>query len=300
MEYCLEIKYNLPSLIVVSSLQQIQQRNMDAKKLVSILSLLPESAIIPKSRLVLYSGLEKFGRTKLIRPAQSAMNVLDELNLVDIIGDGKSVRIHPLLREFVYEKVMQDEDENNQPAELKSKSITNLKNRYYDDFSYLVDEYSKQREGNIDSILEDFRTILEWSKNGSKLTKNEKKDIDNTITDPIYSLYKILEQESHNLQLKEKNSFISTLPDEIDKQLVFAQQIHIRATDLQQDKMIQKCREYLQANNSSFFNILWAKVKDKNALIRTLESHTSSVSSLAITPDGTKIVSGSRDSTIKV
>ena len=54
---------------------------------------------------------------------------------------------------------MQDEDENNQPANLKSKSIINLKNRYYDDFSYLVDEYSKQREGNIDSILEDFRTI---------------------------------------------------------------------------------------------------------------------------------------------
>jgi hypothetical protein len=39
------------------------------------------------------------------------------------------------------------------------------------------------------------------------------------------------------LQLKEKNSFIS-MPDEIDKQLVFAQQIHIRATDLQQDEMI--------------------------------------------------------------
>ena len=37
------------------------------------------------------------------------MNLLAELNLVDIIEDGKSLRIHPLLREFVYEKVMQDE-----------------------------------------------------------------------------------------------------------------------------------------------------------------------------------------------
>ena len=75
-----------------------------------------------------------------------------------------------------------------------------------------------------------------------------KMDIDNTIINSIYSLYKILEQESHNLRLKEKNSFISSVSDKIDKQLVFAQQIHIRATDLQQNEIIQRSREYLQAN----------------------------------------------------
>ena len=34
---------------------------------------------------------------------------------------------------------------------------------------------NKER-GNIDSILDDFKTILEWSKNGSKLTKDENKN----------------------------------------------------------------------------------------------------------------------------
>ena len=97
--------------------------------------------------------------------------------------------------------------------------------------------------GDIDSILDDFKTILEWSKNEKlKKSKNEY----DTIINSIYSLYKILEQESHNLRLKEKNSFISTLPDKIDKQLVFAQQIHIRATDLRQNEIIQRSREYLQ------------------------------------------------------
>ena len=104
--------------------------------------------------------------------------------------------------------------------------------------------------------------------------------------------------------MKEKNSFISTLPDEIDKHLVFAQQIHIRATDLQQDETVQRSREYMmmlrQPKNRSFFDILWARVKDKSALIRTLEGHTDIVWSVAITPDGTKIVSGSHDNTIKV
>ena len=55
--------------------QQETQSNQNSKKLVSILSLLPESAIIPKNRLVIYSGIEKFGTTKLIRPAQSAINI---------------------------------------------------------------------------------------------------------------------------------------------------------------------------------------------------------------------------------
>ena len=134
------------------------------------------------------------------------------------------------------------------------------------------------------------------------MTKDENKNeyIDNIIINSISSLYKILEQESHNLRLKEKNSFISSIPDKIDKQLVFAQQIHIRSTDLGENEIIQRSREYLKANKSSFFNILWARVKDKSALIRTLEGHTSSVCSIAITPDGTKIVSGSGDNTIKV
>jgi hypothetical protein len=77
------------------------ERNQNAEKLVSILSLLPESAIVPKNRLILYSGIEKYGRTKLIRPAESAFIFLDELNLLDVLEKGKSVRIHPLLREYV-------------------------------------------------------------------------------------------------------------------------------------------------------------------------------------------------------
>ena len=45
----------------LSLIQQVIQTNQDAKKLISILSLLPEFAIIPKNRLVIYSGIEKIG-----------------------------------------------------------------------------------------------------------------------------------------------------------------------------------------------------------------------------------------------
>ncbi|MGB9169237.1 MAG: hypothetical protein WCB31_09955 [Nitrososphaeraceae archaeon] len=61
--------------------------------------MLPEASIIPKNRLVVYSGIENQGEFGLLEfPAESTFKLLDELNLVDILEEGKSVRVHPLLR----------------------------------------------------------------------------------------------------------------------------------------------------------------------------------------------------------
>jgi hypothetical protein len=109
------------------------ERNQNAEKLVSILSMSSESAIVPKNRLIMYSGIEKYGKTKLIRPAESAFNFLDELNLIDVLDNGKSVRIHPLLREYILEK-LEEESTENQSTNLKAESILNLKRAYYDNF----------------------------------------------------------------------------------------------------------------------------------------------------------------------
>jgi WD40 repeat protein len=199
--------------------------------------------------------------------------------------------MHPLLREFVYEKVKKERNQDN----LKSEVIINLKNKYYDDFSYLVDEYKKERDTDIDSLLDDFKVPLEWS----SYQKWEQDHENGQIITSIYSLYKILEQESHNLRSKDKNSFISTLPNNINKQLVFAQQIHIRSTELSDVRVMEKSKKYIEREKNSFV-LKWVKVKDKSTLIRTLEGHASSVESVAIRPDGTKILSGSVDCTIKI
>ena len=197
-----------------------RQRNQNAKKLVSILSLLSESAIIPKNRLILYSGIEKSGKTKLNRPADKAFNFLDMINLVDVLEESKSVRLHPLLREFVYEKIKQDKQ---QVQNLKIDSIMNLKNKYYDDFSYLVNEYV-ERNLDIDSILDDFRTVIEFSlelKNDMLLLSLPNKKLIDCNLKPLSEFYRILEQESYNLRAKDDNSFIS-LPNNINKSLLFS------------------------------------------------------------------------------
>ena len=51
-----------------------------------------------KKKSPIYLGLEKFGKTKLIRPAESAINNLDGLNLIDLLENGNSARIHPIFK----------------------------------------------------------------------------------------------------------------------------------------------------------------------------------------------------------
>ena len=89
------------------------------KDLLSLLALFPESALIPKARLIIFSGIDRFGKTKLIRPAESAFVLLDELNLIDILENGKSVRTHPLLREYILEKLEENKGNQKQKINLK-------------------------------------------------------------------------------------------------------------------------------------------------------------------------------------
>jgi hypothetical protein len=69
----------------------------------------------------------------------------------------------------------------------------------------------------------------------------------------------------------------------------FAQCVHVRSVDLSYMLVADKSREFLSESKEPFLDIRWAKVRNKEALIRTLEGHSSSVASVAITSDNTKI-----------
>jgi WD40 repeat protein len=270
------------------------ERNQNAEKLVSILSLLPESAIIPKNRLIVYSGIEKYGKTKLFRPAESAFIFLDELNLVDVLEKGKSIRIHPLLREYVIEKIK--EGAENQTTNLKAESILNLKRAYYDNFSCLVEEYAVRRNNDIDSIIEDFKSALLWSKELLTTIDNSPIKVSESVINPILQLNKILEQESHNLR---STADVSFLQNE-DKSNWFAQCVHIRSLDLNYMRIVDKSRKFQIQSKKLFLDLKWAKVHNKEALIMTLEGHSDPVFSVEISSDNTKIVSRYHDGTIRV
>ncbi len=67
----------------------------------------------------------------------------------------------------------------------------------------------------------------------------------------LLELYSVLEQESYNLRSKNENSFIS-LPDCIDKLLLFAQQINIRSSELSSTKVTERSKKYLETKRNSF------------------------------------------------
>ncbi|MGC2574099.1 MAG: TIR domain-containing protein [Candidatus Nitrosopolaris sp.] len=177
------------------------QVNQDARKMLYLLSLFGESAIIPKARLAIFSGIGKLAQSPLVVPTEEAFQLLDELNLIDLLEDGKSVRTHPILREYTLERLQQHNNEY-KAADLKLGSIMSLKKTYYDDLSGLIKEYS-ERDGDIDSIIEDFRAALLWSED---LTRT--KDNRTSRLEPIYQLKKVLEQESHNLRLQQMNRLL--------------------------------------------------------------------------------------------
>lgn len=230
--------------------QEQVQRNQNAKKLLYLLGLFVESAIVPQQRLSIYSGIAKFGKSKLIRPVEEAFLLLDKLNLIDILKDNKSVRTHPLLREYALEKLHQNE--GYQENDLKLEACINLKKAYYDDFPSLVQEYVVERNSDIDSIIEDFRTVISWSKAighlSSKLTES-----DLTL---IHQLNKIPEQESHNLRPAENELF----GIDMDKSILFAQQIYIRSMDLNDNYISEKLREFLLKLWKPFLNFKWINV----------------------------------------
>ena len=138
-------------------------------------------------------------------------------------------------------------------------------------FLALIREYS-QREYDIDSIIEDFRTALLWSRESEADTIHvdaEDDKNDNTISslyeshtwikdiiNPISLLNKIIEQESHNLRLP----IAAKEQLKESKSIMFAQQLHIRSFGLNSNDIAEKSRKFLSASKMPFLDIFWARV----------------------------------------
>jgi WD40 repeat protein len=156
--------------------------------------------------------------------------------------------------------------------------------------------YKNIRREMIDSIIEDTRVALVWSKEFNKTKDSDSIKISESDISPIYKLNKILEQESQNLRPTANELFTNSE----DKSVLFAQQMLIRSLDLNYTTIVDKSRRFLSVSEKPFLDLQWAKVPNKEALIMTLEGHLKAVRSVAITSDNTKVVSGFYDNTIKV
>jgi hypothetical protein len=107
------------------------------------------------------------------------------IKLVDILEEGKSVTLHPLLKEFICEKVKQEKPQ--QVLNIKLDSL-NVKKKYYDNFPSLVQEY-EERNGDINSIREDFEIAFLWLKELVTAKNSDTIKLPQLDMEPIYQLY---------------------------------------------------------------------------------------------------------------
>ena len=115
------------------------------------------------------------------------------------------------------------------------------------------------------------------------------------IINSIFRLNQIIEQESHNLRLPATSTTNEQVAINEDKLILFAQQVHICSYKLNNKDIAEKSRKFLSKLNMPFLNIIWTNVSSTQGLIRTMDGHSDSVYSVAISPDNNKIVSGSSE-----
>jgi hypothetical protein len=103
-EAALATRHKAAVKVTLQSQWNLIKRN--EQKLLKVASLFPETTIIPRARLRLVSGFALRDESILEDPAEEALLLLFELNLVETLGQQHdAIRLHPLIRDFAYRKI---------------------------------------------------------------------------------------------------------------------------------------------------------------------------------------------------
>jgi hypothetical protein len=258
----LQSQWNALESEAQSGNQKIKRDCKNAKILFLLLGLFPESSLVSKARLVLFSAIKEQGSSKLDRPLDSAVIILKDLNLIDELENGKTLRIHPLLRSYALTKIKE-------PSALASKEmfVSNFMG-VSNNIRCLLKEIKAR---GIFEFIEDVNTSLQWS------SENSKND--------LRQLKHLLEIGSH---------FFS---QESFQPLFVSQQLFVKSAELGYDKLADKFNQHLSTFNQPYFTIKWAIVPKKSALKRTIKvklyDYADRIHSLSVSRDSSYLIAAS-------
>ena len=223
----------------------------NAKQLMTLASQMNEGESIPKRRLALFSGIKQ-SADSLIQPLEEAILVIEDLNLAEGLDDGKSVYIHPLIRELVIKK-------SDNPALIRSDAADRLDGSYQS-AKLLEEEYAARGLG---SVLQDFAIAIAWS---------EKSDTQNNLK----LLRRVLDAESKTIYRFSHNVYPA----------YFLQQIYTRAFTMGLKPFAKEARDNLLKKGFTFFELIWRTNKSSGDLIRTIVEESHWVNDVICTTDG--------------
>ncbi|MEM9776998.1 MAG: NB-ARC domain-containing protein, partial [Chloroflexota bacterium] len=272
-------------------LEAILQEQLDsleseeARTLLKVAAQFEEAEELPITRLGAMAGLnieaeDFFDDVTIVE----ALRQLTESSLMEKLAEKDAtiwetdIRLHPLVREFA-----QTQAENRQ--QFRAVCAKNLIDQF-EEFE-LLEQHAAER--GVYAIQNDLLACLD-------LLANEQTG--RAADQRMQTLLRILKRELHNLADW----------DAKENPLQSAQQLFYRTRDLGLKNLLPKAKEHFsnkltndQTKKLSYYlSPSWRATHESAALIQTFAGHTGGINSVAITPDGSRAVSASSDSTLKV
>ena len=245
--------------------------NDDARLLLRVAGQLPEAAAIPVAQLGLLAGVPTEDDIIYGAPLDAALAELDRLSLIERLA-GDTLRLHPLVREFAQQQTPAPET-----PDYRHTCALNLLGAYQD-----VTELVRQcAQRGVDALEVDLNTAL------SLLPAAEE---ENLYIPLLRQLLRMVQHESHVLR--------GWNPAE--QPAFFLQQWRKRVLVGREPRQAQAAAAALARLSVPHLDLLWTTAGESAALERTLSGHTGSVTAVAVTADGQRAVSASRDNTLKV
>jgi hypothetical protein len=237
------------------------------RRVLQAAALLGEAAEVSRARLALLTGLgEKAERKGHPAPLGAALRRLRELSLVEVLGE-QEIRLHPLVRAFAERRIEGRED-------FAAACAGNLGEALWE-LGRLNDEVAAR---GVDAVLGDLRVGVRLSRKG---------EVD---AGWIERLVSPLDREAHCLR--------KWNPAERPELLL--QQLRNRCFDMGEEDGCGLAEAALAERGLGYLRERVRSGRESEALIRTLEGHTHSVTGVAVTADGRWAVSASYDRKLKV
>ena len=228
-----------------------------------------EAAAISVATLGLFAGVSPAQRPGYPSPLMRALKRLHDVRLVEeLLGD--RVRLHPLVREFAAALTPPAET-----AEFRHACARRVARAFEDISAWEAFARSDGIEG-----LERCLTV------GLQFALHTADSVDENLA----SMLRLVRREAHHL----REGGPERPPN------AFAQQVHFRAVTLGEAALARNVENQVAERAKPGLLLRWRTINESPALVRLLTGHQSHVNSVAVSPDGRYIVSGSWDRTVAV
>jgi WD40 repeat protein len=247
----------------------LKRADETARLLLRVAGQFAEAASISTNTLGLFAGVSDTHKPAIPSPLRRALKRLHDVRLVEELLEHR-VRLHPLVREFAEALTPEDETQ-----EFRHSCAGRLA-KAFDDLRTLEEIIRSEGPDGLHYAL---ATAVEFAAESH-----------DGVRPYLRSMLRVFQRESH--RLREWNYEME--PNR------FAQQFLFRALTLGETRLAENAERRLTDLAHPALILRWRTLSESPALVRILRGHQDTVTSVAVSPDGRRIISGSQDNTVAV